>query len=105
MGLNSGIHDVFEIGPRIERILATDASTQADACERELAEYSAKRRRIAVDFVQKMTHANTRNLAESKPDRRREIFDDLRATASDSTRARERVYASSMLAMLSGNPA
>lgn len=103
MGLNSGIHDAFDLGATIERIL--DQGATDDAGRRELGAYAERRRRVAVDFVRRITHRNTEDLGERDPQRRLEIFEELRRTAADPGRVRERVYASSMLASLAQNAA
>jgi 2-polyprenyl-6-methoxyphenol hydroxylase-like FAD-dependent oxidoreductase len=83
VGLNSGIHDVMDVVPRIARIRAGAADPEA-----ELTAYDAIRRRIAVDYVQADTHRNTERLKETDAARRRASHDEMRATAADPERAR-----------------
>ena len=83
MGLNSGVHDAFDLGARLPRVLADP--TSADA---ELDTYSAARRRVATDHVRAQTHRNTRSLAERDPAVRRENQAELAAIAADPERAR-----------------
>src|SRR6266545_1389137 len=66
VGLNSGIHDVMDVVPRIARIRAGAADPEA-----ELTAYDLVRRRIAVDYVQADTHRNTERLKETDAARRR----------------------------------
>jgi 3-(3-hydroxy-phenyl)propionate hydroxylase len=83
VGLNSGIHDVMDVVPRIARIRAGVGDPEA-----ELTTYDAVRRRIAVDYVQADTHRNTERLNEADEARRRASQEEMRATAADPRRAR-----------------
>jgi 3-(3-hydroxy-phenyl)propionate hydroxylase len=82
VGLNSGIHDVADVTARIGRILA---GADRDA---ELDTFAEVRRRVALEYVQADTHRNTERLKEADPARRRQIRDEMRATAADPERAR-----------------
>jgi 2-polyprenyl-6-methoxyphenol hydroxylase-like FAD-dependent oxidoreductase len=83
VGLNSGIHDVMDIAPRLTRIRAGETDPEA-----ELTAYDSVRRRIAVEYVQADTHRNTERLKEADAARRRASHEEMRATAADPARAR-----------------
>lgn len=83
VGLNSGIHDVMDIAPRLTRIRAGETDPEA-----ELTVYDSVRRRIAVEYVQADTHRNTERLKETDAARRRASHEEMRATAADPARAR-----------------
>lgn len=83
MGLNSGVHDAFDLGARLPRALADPASAEA-----ELTTYATARRRVATDHVRAQTHRNTRSLAERDPVERKRNQARLAAVAADPERAR-----------------
>jgi 3-(3-hydroxy-phenyl)propionate hydroxylase len=57
-GLNSGIHDAFDVGRRLVRIFA--GASQPDP---ELEEFN-RRREVARYWVQRLSHDNTRILSD-----------------------------------------
>ncbi len=83
VGLNSGIHDAFDLTRRLARIARDGADPDA-----ELDTFDAHRRRVALEYVQADTERNTQRLRETDPERRRASHRELRALAADPDRAR-----------------
>lgn len=83
VGLNSGIHDVFDLTRRLIRIVkdGADETTELDA-------FAAVRRRVAVEYVQADTLRNTDRLREKDPALRKDSERELQAIAADADRAR-----------------
>lgn len=94
MGLNSGVHDAFDLARRLVRILHDGASID------ELDEYSRRRRQVAVEFVQQQTHRNTLDLAERDPARRRQNQALMAEISADPDRARAWLLDSSMISQV-----
>lgn len=94
MGLNSGIHDAFDLGRRLRRIWR-DADARPDA---ELAQFAMRRRTVALDYVRADTHRNTVMMSERDPDVRRQNQAELAATAADPVRAKAFLMRASLLA-------
>ena len=65
VGLNSGIHDASDAAVRLARVL-----TEGSDAGEELAAYATLRRTVALEYVQRDTHANTMRLAERDRERR-----------------------------------
>jgi 3-(3-hydroxy-phenyl)propionate hydroxylase len=61
MGMNSGIHDAFNLGEKLVRILRGEA--ESDVLDR----YERQRRHVAVSHTQAQTIRNKRLLAEKNP--------------------------------------
>lgn len=93
MGLNSGIHDAFDVSIRLLRIL--DGQADADA---ELEAYARVRRHVAVEYVRADTHRNTEVMSERDPVTRAAHHAALRATAADPEAARAWMLRASLLA-------
>jgi 3-(3-hydroxy-phenyl)propionate hydroxylase len=83
VGLNSGIHDAFDVARRIARLVPDPAGIDA-----ELDEFDRVRRQVAVEYVQADTKRNTERLMERDPARRAANYAELRATAADTDLAR-----------------
>jgi 3-(3-hydroxy-phenyl)propionate hydroxylase len=96
-GLNSGIHDAFDISRRLVRILAGTADA-----ERELAEFEARRRQAAEYWVQRLSHENSRLLSERDPELRRQAWDRLIRTTQDPVAQRDWLLNASMISAVSG---
>jgi 3-(3-hydroxy-phenyl)propionate hydroxylase len=94
MGMNSGIHDAFNLADKLTAIL------RGEAGEDVLDRYERQRRHVAVQHTQAQTIRNKRLLAEQDPLTRRRNHDDLRRTADDPARAREFLLRSSLIASL-----
>lgn len=83
VGLNSGIHDAIDLARRLGRVVHEGADPDA-----ELDTFADLRRRVAVEYVQADTKRNTERLSERDETRRHEHYAQMRAVASDPTRAR-----------------
>ena len=82
MGLNSGVHDAFNLADKLARILHGTAS------EAELDRYERQRRHVAVKHTQAQTIRNKRMLEERDPAVRQRNHDELRRQADDPELAR-----------------
>jgi 3-(3-hydroxy-phenyl)propionate hydroxylase len=94
MGMNSGIHDAFNLADKLIAILRGDASPDV------LDRYERQRRHVAVQHTQAQTIRNKRLLAERDPAVRRRNHEELRRTAEDPARAREFLLRTSLIASL-----
>lgn len=83
MGLNSGVHDAFNLADKLARIL------HGAADDAELDRYERQRRHVAVQHTQTQTIRNKRLLEERDPAVRRRNHDELRRQAEDPTLARK----------------
>jgi 3-(3-hydroxy-phenyl)propionate hydroxylase len=91
MGLNSGVHDAFNLAERLGRIWrgAGDASL--------LDQYERQRRYIAVQHTQAQTIRNKKLLAEKDPAVRQKNHDELRRQSQDPKLAREFLLRTSLI--------
>lgn len=94
MGLNSGVHDAFNLADKLARIL------HGEADEAELDRYERQRRHIAVKHTQAQTIRNRRLLAERDPAVRQRNHDELRRTAEDPVLARKFLLRTSLIESL-----
>ena len=94
MGLNSGVHDAFNLAEKLTRILRREAD------ETELDRYDRQRRQIAVKHTQAQTIRNKRLLEERDPATRKRNHEDLRRTAEDPAAARKFLLRASLLESL-----
>ena len=94
MGMNSGIHDAFNLAEKLVSILRGDAD--ADILDR----YERQRRHVALQHTQAQTMRNKRLLAEKDPAVRRKNHDELRRTAEDPKLARAFLLRSSLIESL-----
>jgi 3-(3-hydroxy-phenyl)propionate hydroxylase len=94
MGMNSGIHDAFNLAGKLIAILRGEA--EQDVLDR----YERQRRHVAVQHTQAQTVRNKRLLAERDPAVRRRNHDELRRTAEDTELARKFLLRSSLLESL-----
>jgi 3-(3-hydroxy-phenyl)propionate hydroxylase len=83
MGLNSGVHDAFNLADKLARILHDEAD------DGELDRYERQRRHVAVTHTQTQTIRNKRLLEERDPAVRRRNHDELRRQAEDPELARK----------------
>jgi 3-(3-hydroxy-phenyl)propionate hydroxylase len=80
MGLNSGIHDAFDLAARLApRLAADDAAGQRKAA----AAYATVRRRVALDVVQPTTKATRMRVEASDPAERSARLTELQRHAAD----------------------
>jgi 3-(3-hydroxy-phenyl)propionate hydroxylase len=94
MGMNSGIHDAFNLAGKLIKILRKEAG--ADTLDR----YARQRRHVAVQHTQAETMRNKRVLAEKDPAVRKKNHDQLRRTAEDPKLARAFLLRSSLIESL-----
>jgi 3-(3-hydroxy-phenyl)propionate hydroxylase len=94
MGMNSGVHDAFNLADKLVGILRGELS--ADALDR----YERQRRHVALQHTQAQTMRNKKLLAEKDPAVRARNHDELRRTAEDPKRARAFLLRSSLIESL-----
>ncbi len=94
MGMNSGIHDAFNLADKLVAIL------RGEAGEAVLDRYERQRRHVAVQHTQAQTMRNKRLLAEKDPAVRQKNHDELRRTAEDPKLARAFLLRSSLIESL-----
>jgi 3-(3-hydroxy-phenyl)propionate hydroxylase len=94
MGLNSGVHDAFNLADKLVRIL------RGEAPEGELDRYERQRRHIAVKHTQAQTIRNKRLLEERDPEVRARNHDELRRSAEDPELARKFLLRASLIESL-----
>lgn len=91
MGMNSGIHDAFNLADKLVSILHHHEDDIV------LDRYDRQRRKIAVDHTQAQTIRNKRLLQEKDPAIRQKNQDDLKRTAGDPELARKFLLRTSLL--------
>jgi 3-(3-hydroxy-phenyl)propionate hydroxylase len=91
MGLNSGVHDAFNLAEKLARIWRKEADESA------LDHYERQRRHIAVQHTQLQTIRNKKLLQEKDPAVRARNHDELRRAASDPKLAREFLLRTSLI--------
>jgi 3-(3-hydroxy-phenyl)propionate hydroxylase len=94
MGMNSGIHDAFNLADKLIQILHKEAG------EDLLDRYERQRRHVAVQHTQAETIRNKRRLAEKDPAVRRRNHEELRRTAEDPKLARAFLLRTSLIESL-----
>jgi 3-(3-hydroxy-phenyl)propionate hydroxylase len=94
MGMNSGVHDAFNLADKLTKILRKEAGDDA------LDRYERQRRHVAVQHTQAQTMRNKRLLAEKDPAVRKKNNDELRRTAEDPKLARAFLLRSSLIESL-----
>jgi 3-(3-hydroxy-phenyl)propionate hydroxylase len=94
MGMNSGVHDAFNLADKLIRILRREAADDV------LDRYERQRRHVALKHTQAETMRNKRVLAEQDPAVRRQNHDQLRRTAEDPNLARAFLLRSSLIESL-----
>lgn len=94
MGLNSGVHDAFNLADKLVRIL------RGEAQEGELDRYERQRRHIAVKHTQAQTMRNKRLLEERDPAVRAHNHEELRRSSEDPELARKFLLRASLIESL-----
>jgi 3-(3-hydroxy-phenyl)propionate hydroxylase len=94
MGMNSGIHDAFNLAEKLTRILRREA--REDVLDR----YERQRQHVALQHTQAQTIRNKRLLAEKDPAIRERNHAELRRTAEDPKLARAFLLRSSLIESL-----
>lgn len=82
MGLNSGLHDAFDLSVQLTDFLAGTVDETA------LDLWATRRRKAAVETVQRITHRTTTALAEQDERERRRFQRQMSETAADPARAK-----------------
>jgi 3-(3-hydroxy-phenyl)propionate hydroxylase len=77
MGLNFGVHDVFNLIPRLISVL------QGEAGEEVLDVYDRQRRTVAQEYLQRQTIENKNNIELQDPAEREAFYQGLRDTVAD----------------------
>ena len=91
MGLNSGVHDAFNLAGKLVRIW------RGEGDESLLDLYERQRRHIAIQHTQLQTIRNKKLLQEKDPAVRQRNHDELRRAASDPKLAREFLLRASLI--------
>jgi 3-(3-hydroxy-phenyl)propionate hydroxylase len=94
MGMNSGIHDAFNLADKLIAIVRGAAGLDV------LDRYERQRRHVAIQHTQAQTMRNKRLLAEKDPAVRARNHDELRRTAEDAQLARKFLLRSSLIESL-----
>ena len=94
MGMNSGVHDAFNLAEKLTRIVRGEAGDEL------LDRYERQRRHVALQHTQAQTMRNKRLLAERDPAVRRRNHDELRRTAEDPRLARAFLLRTSLIESL-----
>ncbi len=89
MGMNGGIHDAVNLTERLAAVIA-------GAPEAELDRYERQRRAITLEYIEKQTIANKRNLECANPD----FAATLKRTAADPQLTRDYLLRLAMIASL-----
>ena len=90
MGMNGGIHDAVNLAARLAAVW------RGEAPDAELDRFDKQRRLVTLEYIQKYTIQNKKNL-ESPGD---EFRQSLQAIAADPARTREYLLRVSMIASL-----
>jgi len=90
MGMNGGIHDAINLAGRLAAVWRGEAS------ETELDRFDKQRRGVTLEYIQKYTIQNKKNLESSGE----EFGASLQSIAADPTRTREYLLRTSMIASL-----
>jgi len=94
MGMNGGIHDAINLSGRLARVW------RGEAPDDELDRYDRQRRLVTLEYVQKHTIQNKRNLESSDPAEQTRFRAEMRAIAADPARTRDYLLRISMIASL-----
>jgi 3-(3-hydroxy-phenyl)propionate hydroxylase len=94
MGMNSGIHDAFNLAEKLIKIFRREAGDEL------LDRYERQRRHVALQHTQAETIRNKRRLAEKDPAVRRKNHEELRRTAEDPKLARAFLLRTSLIESL-----
>jgi 3-(3-hydroxy-phenyl)propionate hydroxylase len=94
MGMNSGVHDAFNLADKLIAILRHESDDSA------LDRYDRQRRHVAIKHTQAQTMRNKRLLTEQDPAIRKRNNEELRRTAEDPKLARAFLLRSSLIESL-----
>jgi 3-(3-hydroxy-phenyl)propionate hydroxylase len=90
LGLNSGIHEAWDLAGLLDAVLRGDSPEVLDA-------YEERRRPLNIKYVQEQTIANKKRLEERDPVQRAKRFAELRASAEDPKRHKAFLMRASLL--------
>ena len=91
LGLNSGIHEAWDLALLLTKVLRGEDS------DRSLDSYEARRRPLNIEYVQEQTVANKRRLEERDPVQRARRFRELKETMDDPARHKAFLMRASLL--------
>jgi 3-(3-hydroxy-phenyl)propionate hydroxylase len=91
LGLNSGIHEAWDLAGLLDKVLRKEADASS------LDQYEARRRPLNIEYVQEQTVATKKRLEEREPAQRAKRFDELRAMAADPARHKAFLMRASLL--------
>ena len=94
MGMNGGIHDAFNLAEKLVAVIRDGAPPAL------LEDYERERRPVALEYVNRISAANTRNLEASEPAEHARWRDEMSRTAADPRLAREYLMKISMIQSL-----
>jgi len=92
MGMNGGIHDAYDLAPRLIRVIRGEADYLS-----EFETYDSVRRSLASRFVQEHTIANKAVMESTDPDIQKSRQAHLMKTAADPILAKEFMMERSMI--------
>jgi len=81
MGMNGGLHDVFNLCPKLSAIMKDGAGAEL------LDLYERQRRDITIEFIQNQTIQNKKNMELVEEEQRLQYIADLRAMIADKDKA------------------
>lgn len=90
LGLNSGIHEAWDLAALLDKTLRGGPASVLD-------EYEARRRPLNIEYVQEQTVANKKRLEEREPAQRARRFQELREMADDPQRHKAFLMRASLL--------
>ena len=91
MGMNSGLHDAFNLAQNLLRVL------HGKADEGALDLYVRQRSHVAVTHVQTATIANKKNMEQRDPETRKEYREDMKRAAEDPVLAKKFLMRTSLI--------
>jgi 3-(3-hydroxy-phenyl)propionate hydroxylase len=94
MGMNGGIHDAFNLAEKLAAVI------RGEKPQAELERYERQRRPVALEYVNRITIANKRNLEMADAEEQRRWRAELERAACDPAAAREYMLRISMIASL-----
>lgn len=94
MGMNGGIHDAHNLASKLVQVLAGEAGDDL------LDRYEKERRPVALEYINKHTIRNKRNLETADPEEQAAFRRELRETKADPARTRTYLKRVSMIASL-----
>jgi 3-(3-hydroxy-phenyl)propionate hydroxylase len=100
-GLNSGLHDAFDLTLRLERI-ANGTSTRGEAAE--FNAFSLARRQVALTHIQRMSDDNTRTLTQTDVRSRLMEQERLASIVTDPAQTREWLLNASLINAVRAQP-